>query len=96
LLPEIRKYYPEAERRALQGALDKGDFLLPGEKRYILEAKNCARLDLAGWHAEAEVEAYNAGVPYGVIVHKRKGKTDPRYQWATLSFGAFLDLANGG
>lgn len=92
VLPAIKGKRPEAERRALQGANDKGDFNIPGEKRFILEAKNHKEMKLAEWLREAEAEAQNAGVPHGVVVHKRRGKTDPREQYVTLKLGSFLDL----
>lgn len=94
LLPYIRNYYPDAERRILAGALDKGDFLLPGEKRFIIEAKNCKTMSLSEWMREAEREAKNADVPYGIVVHKRKGKTDPAEQWVTMTLRTFLQLVN--
>lgn len=92
VLQAFRAHYPQAERRALQGALDKGDLLLPGETRFVVECKNEKRTDLAGWHAEAVVEAANAGVPHGVVVHKRRGKGGAGQQWVTLSLDSFLDL----
>lgn len=94
LLPALRLYYPGAERRALQGKHDKGDFILPGAK-YALEAKNCKEMKLSEWLKEAEVEAKNLGVPYGVVVHKKRGTTDPRKQYVTMDLGTFLDLISG-
>ena len=94
VLSEFRRYYPQAERRALQGANDKGDLLLPGETRFIVECKNVARMDLAGWHAEAVAEAANAGVPHGVVVHKRQRRGQAGDQWVTLSLSSFLELVN--
>ena len=90
LLPLLNQYYPGAERRALQGALDKGDFVLPGNEISIWEAKNCARLDLAGWIREAQVEARNASRQLGVVVHKRVGVRDPAQQYVTLLAGDYI------
>ncbi len=50
--------YPEAERRALQGAEDKGD--ISGVRHWAVEAKNRKALDFAGAVDEAMVEAGNA------------------------------------
>lgn len=95
LLPLLRQHYPDAERRPAQGTNDKGDFLLPGERRLALEAKAHARLNLPEWVAEAKVEAENFQPgSVGVVVHKRHGKTDPALQWVTLELGEFLRLVN--
>ncbi len=95
LIPLLAGYYPGAERRARNGSKDRGDFNLPGEHRYVLEAKDCARMDLPGWLRQARVEAGNAGVPYGVVVHKRRGKSEPPLQYVTLELGDFLQLVTG-
>lgn len=94
ILEPAKAYYPDAERRTLAGANDKGDLLLPGERRFVVEAKHHAALNLAGWAAEAANEAGNAGVPYWVIVHKRVGKGKGEDQWVTLTWGNFLALVN--
>lgn len=93
ILPVFRLYYPDAERRVLSGIHDKGDLLLPGERRFVVEAKHHAALDLAGWMKEAKREALNAGVPYAVVVHKRVGHGKPEDQWVTTTLGDFLALA---
>ncbi len=87
LLPALRTLWPRAERRALQGSKDKGDF---SGTPWVLEAKNCRRLELAGWMKEAEQECRNAGgAPYAVI-HKKRGSTDPMDQYVTLPLSIFL------
>jgi hypothetical protein len=91
LLPLIREYHPYAERRALTGAKDKGDFFLPGAD-FILEAKCVRTMSLGSWLDEAVREAINAEVGYGIVVHKRKGKTDPAEQFATMRFKSLLDI----
>ncbi len=91
LIPLLRKHMTHVVRLGKQGVKDKGDYYLP-DPRYVLEAKNCVRLDLAGWLKEAETEAANAGKPYGVIVHKRKGTRDPAQQYVTCTLGTFLEL----
>lgn len=89
-------WYPDADRRALQGTADKGDILLPGERRFVIECKDVARLSLAEWHAEACAEAVNAGAKHGVVVHKRKGKGQAADQWASMSLHTFLELVTHG
>jgi hypothetical protein len=91
LLPLLRQYFPGAERRALSGNKDKGDFILPGAT-FALEAKNVQSMSLGVWVAEAEVEAENLGVSYGVVVHKRRGKTDPGEQFVTMPLRTFLEF----
>lgn len=87
--------YPHAIRRGKQGSKDKGDLYLPGEDRYIIEAKHVSRFNLAEWYREAQEEAKNAGVPVGVVIHKRRGKGDPMDQWVTMTVRDFLHLMNG-
>jgi hypothetical protein len=65
--------FPWAERRALAGALDRGDIVI-GPGAPIVEAKNRKALDLAGAVDEANAEAANAGAPFGVGWLKRRGK----------------------
>ena len=91
LLPLLQEYYPGAERRALSGALDKGDFILPGAT-WAAEAKNRKTMALSAWVKEAEVEAFHLGVPYGVVIHKRRGITDPGRQYVTTTLLPFLEL----
>lgn len=91
LVPEFAKLYPGAERRALAGALDKGDLLLPGAP-FVVEVKNVTRTNLAGWAAEAAVEAVNAGVPFWIVSHKRMGKGKAADQWVTTTVGQFLGI----
>lgn len=64
--------FPHAERAYGAGRPDdRGDIVgLPG---VVIECKNHARIDLAGWLAEAERERVNAGARFGVVVYKRRG-----------------------
>lgn len=93
LLPPLRKRFPGAERRALSGNKDKGDFILPGAD-FALEAKNVKAMALGQWVREAEAEAENLGVPYGVVVHKRRGVTDPEEQFVTMTLRTFLGITS--
>jgi hypothetical protein len=47
---------------------------------------------LSGWLAELSVECANAKTTLGVVVHKKRGVTDPAEQYATLPFGWFVQL----
>lgn len=85
-----RRGWPHAERRALAGNLDRGD--VAGVAGVVLEVKNCAKHDLAGWTAEAKVEQANAGATIGAVVAKKRGTTDPGEFYAVLPFRQLCDL----
>ena len=82
------------DRRVKTGSADKGDIggIRIRTHRVVVECKNHARVDLAGWYAEATTEAKNDGAPLGVIVHKRRGTAKPERQWVTMSLGDFAWL----
>ncbi|MFE5901102.1 hypothetical protein ACFQ67_27310 [Streptomyces sp. NPDC056488] len=57
-------------RPAQEGARDIGDVhAVP----FILECKDVKNPAVPTWLRQARVEAINAGFPYGVVVHKRRG-----------------------
>ena len=59
---------------------------------FVFECKNHARLNLAGWVSELNIEIANAGGVAGVVVHKRRGSTHAPEQYATLPFGMLVQL----
>ena len=66
---------PSIERRALSGKNDRGDVsgvYFMGWP-FVLECKNCRRMELSSWMDEAEAEAGNADAPFFAVIHKRKG-----------------------
>ena len=63
--------WPYAERRALSGALDKGD--ITGTPGLVWEVKAGARLDIPGWLRETETEKINANAAHGILVVKPVG-----------------------
>lgn len=63
--------WPHAERRALSGALDKGD--VSGVIGVCIEAKDHRTLNFSGWLKELEVEMKNAGAQTGAVWAKRRG-----------------------
>lgn len=95
IVPAYALAVPGTERRAANGAADRGDLNIPGETRFIAELKNCARFDLAGWYAEAARESVSAGTPAAVVIHKRKGKGQPLDQWVTCTVRDHLLIAHG-
>ena len=79
-----------SERRRLSGAFDKGDIAgIPG---VVIEAKNVAKIELAAFLDEAEVERVNARATVGVAWIKRKGKTDPLAGYVLMSGQQFVHL----
>ena len=79
-----------AERRALAGALDKGDITgIPG---VVIEAKNTKTINLAQFVDEANVEAINANADVGVAWVKRRGKTSPAEAYVVMSGTTFMEL----
>jgi hypothetical protein len=77
------KGFTYAERRALSGALDKGD--LAGVPGLVVEAKHVSRTDLSGWLDEAEQERDNAKADVGVVWMKRRGYTSPGRAYVVMS-----------
>tara|TARA_R100000808_G_scaffold4752_3_gene15072 strand:+ start:13773 stop:14102 length:330 start_codon:yes stop_codon:yes gene_type:complete len=67
------KPYP-VERRALHGASDRGD--LVGVPDWSIECKDRQSWakELSSFVYEAETQAENAGVPFGAVVVKRRGR----------------------
>jgi len=59
------------KRQAQEGAKDVGDL---HAWPFILEAKDVKSPSVPTWLRQAEAEAVNAGFPYGVVVHKTRGK----------------------
>jgi hypothetical protein len=84
------------DRAVKRGTKDIGDVAglrFHGQK-IAVEVKNEAKVKLAGWAAEAEVERQNLGALAGVVVHKRHGKGDPMDQWVTMTMREFVSLMN--
>ncbi|WP_330478658.1 hypothetical protein OG301_26635 [Streptomyces platensis] len=59
------------KRQAQEGAKDVGDL---HAWPFILEAKDVKSPAVPTWLRQAEAEAVNAAFPYGVVVHKVRGK----------------------
>lgn len=73
-----------AERRALHGAVDKGDVAgLPG---VVIEVKDCKSLTFGPWLKEALLERDNAGADIGFVWAKRRGHLDPK-DWFVVTDG---------
>lgn len=85
------------DRRAKTGAKDRGDItgLRCHNQRLVIEVKDCARLDLAGWVAQAATEAGNDDALAGLVVHKRRGTTNPGTWYVTATVDDLLALLDG-
>ncbi|WP_284984262.1 hypothetical protein [Arthrobacter sp. efr-133-TYG-118] len=86
------------DRRVKTGAADKGDIagLRHHGHRLVIECKNVAKTNLAGWVTEAQVEAGNDGALLGLVVHKRRGKGQPGDQYVTLTLSDLVKLLTLG
>jgi len=85
-----RKVYEYADRRLAGATLDKGD--ISGVPGVTIEIKNHAKLDLAGWTAELEIEMKNDSAWTGVVLHKRKGKGNVDDWYATMPAKIWIEL----
>lgn len=83
------------DRLVKTGAKDRGDVgpLTNAQGDLVaVECKDTSRLELAQWIGEAHTEAVNYGAATGVIVHKRRGVTDPGKQWVTMTVDDLLTI----
>ena len=69
-----------------------GDDGLLRRHRISIEAKNRAKMDLAGWLAQADKQRDPALADVAVVVHKRRGTTDPDEHYVTMTGQAFRRL----
>lgn len=82
--------WPHAERRAMNGALDKGDVNLgPG---VVIECKAHAAINLAAFLEEAKREAANANAQVGVAWVKRRGKASAADGYVVMDGATFMHL----
>lgn len=87
------------DRKVKSGAKDKGDIANVRHSnggRIVIEAKDRGgQFFAAEWVAEAEVERVNDEALVGIVVAKRKGKTDPMDQWCVMTVGELVALLRG-
>lgn len=85
------------DRRVKTGAADKGDIggwrIFNG--RVVVECKNVARLNIAGWLKEAEIERVNDGALAALVIHKARGKGNPLDQHVTMTVRELIALTTG-
>ncbi|MFE2073669.1 hypothetical protein [Streptomyces misionensis] len=82
--------WPFAERRLAGAAKDRGD--IAGVVGVVIEAKNTASRNLAGWIDETEVKRNNDGAWLGVVWHKRTGKASAADGYVTMTGAQFTEL----
>jgi hypothetical protein len=73
---------------------DIGDVWLPPPLP-VVQVKNVAKLDLSGWCNQVDEQAFNANRECGVVVHKRKGKTNPGDWYVTMTLETLTKLLKG-
>lgn len=79
------------KRQAQEGVKDVGDL---HAWPFILEAKDVKSPSVPTWLRQAEVEARNAGFPYGVVVHKVRGR-GPALARVHITDEAYCRLVTG-
>ena len=84
------KWWPNAERRTLSGAADKGDINLHPD--VVIEAKDHGTLKFSQWISEAEKERVNAGASIGVVWAKRRGKASASDAYVVMTGEQFIEL----
>lgn len=93
--------FPQAERSALHGNMDRGDITgTPGiawESKGGKAAETASDAQIMAWLSDTEVERQNASAAYGVLVTKRAGIGPNRAGewWAHFYLGALVRLTAG-
>jgi hypothetical protein len=80
--------YRAETSRANRGGFQSGEDIVSDFPASI-EVKNQARLDLAGWYAQAE---YQANGKPAVVIHKRMGKGSGEEWWVTTTVADLLRI----
>lgn len=92
----VLKYLSEKEILALRnppsGAKDKGDITIYLPRKITLEVKNVKRMELSTWVDEAITERDNALADFGVVVHKRIRKGQPKDWYVTMNLEQFAQM----
>jgi hypothetical protein len=86
------------DRRVKRGQNDRGD--IGGLRsahglRVVVECKDAARVDLAGWYREAVTEMGNDDAQVAVVAHKRRGVGQGMDQWVTMTVRDLTALITG-
>jgi hypothetical protein len=81
--------FPQAARTLAGASEDRGDI---SGVNCVLECKCAARIDLAGWLAEARLEAEHAGLPRFAVIAKRRGVADVAESYAVMPLWLLAEL----
>lgn len=86
------------DRRVKTGGKDRGDIggVRFAGHRVVIECKNTSRDNLPAWVREAEQERGNDDALIGVVMHKKRGTTDPAQQYVTMTAETFAVLIERG
>ncbi|MDH5134038.1 MULTISPECIES: hypothetical protein [unclassified Microbacterium] len=86
------------DRRVKTGTKDRGDIggVRFAGSRVVIECKNTSRDNLPAWIREAEVERGNDDALIGVVMHKKRGTTNPAEQYVTMTAETFAILLEQG
>jgi hypothetical protein len=85
----LQATFPLVERRAKQGAKDRGDIggVCP---HVVIEVKHCPkRYEIAEWLKEADREGVNDSAELTAVWFKIRGKADP-LDWPVMMRGRFF------
>ena len=85
------------DRRVKTGNKDRGDIagLRHMGGRVVLECKDVTKLAIGSWVNEAEVERGNDDALAGLVIHKRRGVSDPLEQYVTGTVRDLVALLTG-
>jgi len=86
----IERGAPNAERRSLNGAKDRGD--IAGVLSVMIECKNEKTITLASYIDEVEVQRRNDHAAVAVAWIKRRGKGSPADGYVVMTGQQFIDL----
>lgn len=86
----IANGFPNAERRRLAGANDRGD--VAGMPELTIEVKAEKRLNFSSYMSEVKAERENTGDAYGVAIVKKRGTLDVDDWYAVMPASWFLAM----
>ena len=85
---------PNIQRAPRWGAKDKGDLVnvrIDGHD-LVIQTKDVSVLSLPNWTRDAKVQALNADALAGIVIHKRRGTTNPLEQWVSMTVSELIAL----
>jgi Holliday junction resolvase len=91
----LRKHGKRAQRIPAGAEDDQGDIFVGDPVWPAIQAKNCQRIELAGWVRDVNTQAVNASRTTGVVWIKKRGTTDPGHSYVVMDGYAFMRLMEG-